>query len=398
MDDRFSALDGDLMTEALMMEEFNRLVQETPEMENLDIPSPTPIVAAPTPAVQPKILPVAKDGTLEEMIQKSQQQNKEWLLSYLTFGKSLQPENSLLFLDGFDEVEGMIPAKTTGGFFLSYEGFGIAVNPGKHFLERFHDAGHHISEIDAIVVTRDEQEDYQDLQAIYQLNLQCNHNTSEFHLIRYFLHPAVYRKVSAQLKPHFKQERNALMSLDLFEDRETLELSNKIKMSYMHAQKNQEANLALVFDLQSKKIGYFAHAPYSLDCLTMLNQCEVMILGFDETNSQDLMMHEPLERSLGFSGTFNLCNELGPKVAFIVEHSGAIGDVRMELAKRLKTTLAKENCSTVLFPVECGLSLDLSHMKLKGTYDEWMDLRSARVIQPDGPFSPLHFLSNDNIL
>ena len=40
MDDRFSALDGDLMTEALMMEEFNRLVQETPELENVRVTDP----------------------------------------------------------------------------------------------------------------------------------------------------------------------------------------------------------------------------------------------------------------------------------------------------------------------------------------------------------------------
>ena len=38
----------------------------------------------------------------------------------------------------------MIPSKTTGGFFFSVDGFGVVVNPGKHFLQRFHDTGHHI--------------------------------------------------------------------------------------------------------------------------------------------------------------------------------------------------------------------------------------------------------------
>lgn len=409
MDDRFSALDGDLMTEALMMEEFNRLVQETPELENMDIPAPSPVAVAPAPVapapvpVAPPIMkrapaPAAKDGTLEEMIQLAQQQNREKLQQYQSYGKTLQPKNALVFFDAFDEEEGIIPTKTTGGFFFSYDGFGVAVNPGKQFLQRFHDTGHHISEIDAVVVTRDEQEDVQDLFAIYQLNLQCNLHTSEFHLIRYFLHPSVYRRASTQLKPHFKQERNFLSSLDLFEDRETLDLSNRIKMTYMNADAAKEGGLALVFDLQTKRIGYFARAPYSVDCLHKLNQCDVLILGFDETNSQDLMMHAQMEQSLGFTGTFNLCSELAPKVAFVVEHSGNSGDIRMELLKRLKMSLQKVGNGTLLFPVECGLQLDMASMKLEGTTEEWIDLKDVRVIQPDGAYSPLHFISNESIL
>ena len=88
------------------------------------------------------------------------------------------------------------------------------------------------SEIDAVIVTRDEPEDLQDLYAIHKLNFQCNLN-SEFHLIRYFLPPAVHAR--SPLKAHFKQERNFLTSLDLFEESETIDLSRSIKMTYMQA-------------------------------------------------------------------------------------------------------------------------------------------------------------------
>jgi hypothetical protein len=204
--------------------------------------------------------------------------------------------------------------------------------------------------------------------------------------------------MGAQLKPQFKQERNFLVSLDLFEDRETIELTREVRFTYMNAERQRDTNLAVVFELPQRKIGYFSKAPYSIDSLNQLNGCDILILGFDETNHKDLLMHEQMPRSLGFTGIFNLCNELGPKVAFVVEHSGQIGDIRMEVVKRLKRLLADENCSTTLFPVECGMTFDLNHLRLQGTNKDWIDMKNVRIIQPQGPNTTLHTLSAEDIL
>ena len=404
MDERFSNLDGDLMTEALMMEEFNRLVQETAEMETLDIPTPEKPIELPKAIETPKAVESPKasrirseDGTLEESIQLYQQQMKEKLAAYQGGGQKKKTENALVLLDGFSESN-LFANRTSGGFFFSYEGYGVAVNPGKNFLKRFHQSGYHVSDIDAVIVTREDQEDSQDLYGIYQLNGQCNSNGSEFHLIRYFIHPSLFRKMGSQLKPQFKQERNNLVSLDLFEERETIELHSKVRFTYMNAEKNRDANLALLFDLPQRKLGYFSKAPYSVESLNLMDGCDVLILGFDETTPKDLLMQEQMEKSLGFMGVFNLCNELGPKVAFIAEHSGQVGDIRMEAVKRLKKILAQENCSTTVFPVESGMRFDLDHLRLQGTNKDWIEMKHVRLIQPQGAFTPLHTLSAEDIL
>lgn len=390
MDERFSTLDGDLMTEALMMEEFNRLVKETAELE-VEVPPPP----APAPLSSKLELP-QEESNLEEAMHLHQKEMKEKLAGYLR--KKKKEENGLLFLDGFCGEETILANRTTGGFFFSYEGFGVAVNPGKHFLKRFTEAEHHVSEIDAVVVTREDPEDCQDVSAIYQLNLLCNSNSaSEFHLIKYFLHPSLFAKMGSQLKPQFKQERNCLVSLDLFEERESLDLSPQIHLTYMSAEKHKNHNLALVFEMGSTKMGYFSKAPYALHTLDSLNGCDTLILGFEETNSSDLQMVKPMERCLGFTGIFNICNELNPRVAFILEHSGAVGDIRMEVLKRLKSRLASEHCTTLLFPVETGLVYDFTTERLKAG-NQWIECSQVRTIQPEGHFSPLHFLSTDSIL
>ncbi len=54
MDERFSTLNGDLMTDSMMLEEFNRLVQETPTLDAPEMPVfEAPKVQKPVAATAP---------------------------------------------------------------------------------------------------------------------------------------------------------------------------------------------------------------------------------------------------------------------------------------------------------------------------------------------------------
>jgi glyoxylase-like metal-dependent hydrolase (beta-lactamase superfamily II) len=40
-----------------------------------------------------------------------------------------------------------------GGYFLKWRGKGIVIDPGFDFIDNFHDAGYHMREVDAVLVS-----------------------------------------------------------------------------------------------------------------------------------------------------------------------------------------------------------------------------------------------------
>lgn len=57
-----------------------------------------------------------------------------------------------------------------GGLYFNWSGFGIAIDPGYHFVENMHNAGLSILDIDAVVITHEHIDHTNDIRILDDLN------------------------------------------------------------------------------------------------------------------------------------------------------------------------------------------------------------------------------------
>ncbi len=336
-----------------------------------------------------------KTPPLQTHIQTFQREQQERLEAYFRQAdqRSGQQEPIFLVLDGWESEAGDSewwlsggPQHTSGGYFMRWRGKGIAVNPGAHFLKRFHRAGLHIHDIDFVVVTRPDLPNYRDVQAIYNLNYRLNSGRADLHIIHYYLHRETYQEIARSLAPHFKQERDSVHCLELYLDSpelERIDLSEGIVLHYFPtACDGQQAALGIRFDLQTEEgehlcLGY-APAPLS----PHLKGCDIVVTAL--SNSLKGILPSP---SHGVAPQLLLCSEF----------NGTEGDLRLETVKQMRQHWA--GSSTIILPTDSGLCLSLVplgvHCSVKSAP---LDPRSVHVYKATDAFGSLCYVGPDCVL
>lgn len=319
--------------------------------------------------------------------------------------------------------------KSSGGFFLRWNGKGIAINPGENFLKNFHEKGLHIKDIDFVIVTRDVPEMYSDVKEIYHLNTQLNKISSDFQLIHYYLNPKAYQQLSPILKPNFKQERHTVLPLELFLDSpdvEKIELTSEITLHYFPSSKQETylssiaqaensnpkipSSLGIKLDLKLPsgkitsydkaivRLGYLSGAGWTPLLSHYLGTCDVLITEFGNTTSNDYGKMKYNEDSLGFFGTVTLLEEIHPKLLLSAEFGGREGDIRLEALQKIRLEHSQNqshgNHPSVALPADHGLFVDLKNMQIQCSLTKTLvDPQHIRVVKSADAFGDLHYLS-----
>ncbi|MEX1013368.1 MAG: tetratricopeptide repeat protein [Waddliaceae bacterium] len=312
------------------------------------------------------------------------------------------------------------------GFYIRWEGKGIVVNPGESFLENFHEQDLFVKDIDYVIITRDNPRAYADIKRIYNLNYQLNQVSPELHVINYYLNQKAYEELGHTLKPHFKQERDTVHCLELFLDSpdvENIQLDNGILLHYFSttprdsffpsSDKSQLGSqtpysLGIRFELttieENEKVtlGYVTGTSWSPLIAHNLGKCDLLITGFGTTNLNDYSKLNYTEGNLGYYGTFSLTEATAPKLVVCTEFSGREGDVRLEIAKKLRSELNidKEAPSkTQVLPGDPGLMVDLKTFTIKCSVTrKSLDPANVRVVKTHETFGHLQYLAPDCIL
>lgn len=378
--------------------------------------------------------------TLEQRIKTFQRKQIETMSRYVE--KSLRPstqqDNFFSVLNGWNYTttpeseaatltHSLLPAnyrKTTGGFFLRWNKKGIVINPGPNFLQNFHDQGHHIKEIDHVIVTRDSADSHADVQAIYDLNYGLNKMASELHIINYYLDQTAHRTIATKLKPHFKQERNTVHCLDLYVDSpdiETLQLEEGIQLSYFPTsipeagsrQEEQTTSIGVRLELtipeilrlgstskDTVSVGYVTGAAYSPLLANNLSGADLLVTGFDATAEEDYTKMKYNDDSLGYFGTATLIEEVAPKLAIFTELSGSNGDIRLELTRKLRQEAAYgSQHDTVVLPGDTGLQVNLETQQVLCSISKaYVSPAQVRITKTADAFGPLQFLSPNSFI
>ena len=321
--------------------------------------------------------------------------------------------------------------RQTGGYYLRWNGFGIAINPGKEFLKHFHQAGLYIQDIDCVIVTRGTPESYADIKAIYDLNYELNKVHGQLHIINYYLNQKAYHSLASTLKPSFKQERRTVHCLELYIDSPDIEyiaLAPGIIFNYFHTSSLQAelraeegitangkvspSNLGIRLELtttamegsceqaKSLTIGWLSGIPWSPLLTHYLDKCQVLIAGFEKTENQDYNRIQYNKDSLGYFGTYSLLEAIHPQLLLCSEFNGKAGDIRLEVIKKMRQDYnAPPQSSTTVLPGDTDFYLDLNSLKVQCTVSKALiEPSKIRVIKSGNAFATLQYLAPSCLL
>lgn len=380
-------------------------------------------------------------ASLEQRINGFQRGQVETLSRYIQSASSRLnvEDNFLLVLNGWDYRDSnsanhfslthdLLPShyrKTTGGFFVRWNGKGYAINPGPTFLSNFHRLGYHIKDIDTVLVTREGWEASGDVKAIYDLNYRVNKMDPNLHIIHYYLNPQAHRSLSTVLKPHFKQERNTVHCLELYvdsPDTESLPLGEDVVLHYFPTGAVETeshgsgqgggktfTSIGIRLELTTSKesqitsgssssisLGYVSGSGYSPLLAHHLTGTDILVLGFESTGSDDYNKLRYNSDSLGYYGTQTLSQEISPGMVISCEFSGREGDIRVEATRKLREEccFSSQKGSNTILPGDTGLTVDLETQRVKcSVTGNYVDPSRVRVVKNRDSFGNLQYLS-----
>lgn len=382
------------------------------------------------------------EKAVESRIQAYQRHQGASVQKYLEEWKKPRKvrDHTLLILSGFRQkpspshlILDTHETEASGGFFIRWNGKGIAVNPGPHFLDNFHHQGLHMNDINYVVVTRDSAEAHGNVQKIYDLNCQLNKINPELHVIHYYLNHNAYQNLAPQLQPNFKQERHTVHSLELFLDSPDVEketLGDGITLNYFSTAARAEYlaaaadmskrtkgahthSLGIRFDLSRPsqyggqpeilRIGYASGTVWSPLLGHHFGSCDILIAGFGSTCPNDYGKLNYNEHCLGYFGTCSLLEEVKPKLMLSTEFHGKDGDIRLEVAKKLRKEYQMANPSEeflpAILPADSGLFVDLAALEIECSVSkELHPPQSITVVKTSETFGALKYLSPSTLL
>ncbi len=334
-----------------------------------------------------------------------------------------------------------------GGFWLSLGGQGIAINPGSHFLQRFHNAELHVWDIDHVIITDGTPEASLELERLWTLNREINALLRDWglepHVIHYWLHPKAFDRYGAILRPIYRQEQGSVHRLDMFQDTtsfETTRISSELSVTYAAYRSSKESkglsyekqrgehSYALRIDWKPNEttpeneppfsIAFFLQTPWHESYSPLLQGIDTAVLGVGELNFEEIAKLSHDEKSLGYAGALSLLTHLyissahNTKIPAIIfaEYGMKEGDFRIECLKQLKTDIIRQvqekeptlpNTKPILLlPAEDSLSLSLIDTTLQSApgLDEPTHISDISVLRSHGPFSRLTYVPKNSVL
>lgn len=298
----------------------------------------------------------------------------------------------------------------TGGYFLQVDGKGIAINPGKDFIERFHRAGYHIWDIDHVIVTDKDPKAFSDIETLWRLNKEVNSLLFEWklepHVIRYWLHPTAFDTLSFLLRPIFRQEKGCVNRLETFQDNTSLEmteLSHQMNLWFMRSMSDPSSSLLIRIESAHStplSIGFLFHTLYNENIASFFHSATHLVIGAGNILFEEVAKMEPNPNSLGYFGALELIRQLPKETVIVISEMGMLeGDTRLEILKQLELDLEKKSkTSYAILPAEEGLTLHLHERTIVAPgLEEITPIQGLRVVRSSGLFSRLTYIDEASI-
>ncbi len=320
-------------------------------------------------------------------------------------------DNCLIMLKGWSSSTPLINSpnfrnqKFGGGFYIRYNGVGIAVDPGCNFVENMHEQGLYISDIDYVIITHSHIDHCHDMDTLATMNYEYNKiikNRSfpkfkelDTHIIRWYVDSDTYKKISEN--NDFQNDQHECYKLGFgrkithprtivnteVQTVETELKEVKIKINYFLTLHRCEGSLGIKIELSDNKnqtqpitIGYTSDTAYFENLKENLKKCDILIANISELCHNDLLRKTVESDShLRLQGCISLIEgtDPPPKISIISEFWGGKDDIRLYIAKflndRFNTTIFRDKkTETNVLAGDVGLSIKLDNLHTKCSF------------------------------
>lgn len=283
-----------------------------------------------------------------------------------------------------------------GGFYIHWNGVGIAVDPGYLFVQNLQDYGLNVLDIDVVIITHEHIDHSSDMRILDDLHYNVSSNFSEKidrwdeehrtvtrvekekHRIKWYMDSVTCEAavLLAKKESGFNRKFNQLYCINIAEEDsialeekfqgyaeivsdKTVKLSEEINLHVFrtaHEQYKENGNdkfflhtFGCIFECgtETKRvIGYTSDTSLQEDVYPamreLMSQCHVIIANISGIYRQDILLRESKPRHLGYSGCYRIVadliknEKLDLKYLLISEFSNQVSDIRFGVAKYLQ--------------------------------------------------------------
>lgn len=286
-----------------------------------------------------------------------------------------------------------------GGIYIRWEGKGIVIDPGIHFVENMHKEDLTILDVDYVIVTHNHLDHNFDLVNLYDLDYQYNSFSKKDEYIEYFLDASSYNSYHSQLNVYSERQKE-VVPIRIFEKKHyEKSINDNIDLVYFPTDHKCKESIGLILVLKAKgktiRLGYTSDTKYSDFIADELAGCDIIIANFSETNADDIKRVLLKDNHLGYYGCYSLLLKTNPMYFVLSEFWGGKGDIRVDITKKLRREIErdKEEFNTCIIPGDIGLSLIFDDMKVLCTgCGREAAAKDITIIKPSEEYGQIKYL------
>ena len=285
-----------------------------------------------------------------------------------------------------------------GGFYFRWNMFGIAVDPGLHFVTNMHECGLGISDIDVVIITHDHLDHTGDMLLLDDLEYQIKKSKS----IQWYVCKEVYEAGKlAQDNMHLvsqgeEYELSPFVSFKAIETRHiksTLEYSDYLPTTFGCVFTLKAYQTPSRKQVNERVIGYTSDTTYWDGMEKEYDNTDMLIANISSVRENDLLMEEQNELHLGFSGCVKMLLGFSqaPRFFLLSEFWNGIEDIRFPVSKQLRRTAHRKGMDTTVVPAELGMEIDLACMGVRcSSCGTWA--KKIFIIKPNSAFGEICYV------
>jgi len=352
--------------------------------------------------------PPSLEGSPEERMKQALMDRKTRYKEYYDNWSSEAVPDGLSILRGWSSsvtlLEGAQDCQWSGGgYFLKWRGKGLVIDPGFDFLDNFHQAGFHVMDIDAIVVSHNHPDHNADLNTLDNL---CHEIAKVADPTPKFLF-AMDEDTGSRFEDDNQEHRGSPYKFTRF-DHENLRWLESPNLPFIiehfpvkHGPGELRAN-GLRFRLKSEDgshaliVGYTGDGEYTNDLAENLRGVDLLIAHVSQPDTQEFNDPSHLKKiHLGYNGAIRLIKEVKPKLTLIGEFWAGLADLRLDLIAGIRLRSGID----AILPACHGLHLSLPRLEIPcSSCHQLIPPGQIRIAPPLKEFGLLGYLCNRCIL
>ena len=284
-----------------------------------------------------------------------------------------------------------------GGFFFCWKGYGVAVDPGYHYIQNLHHYGLSVLDINAVIVTHEHIDHNSDIRLLEDILTASYDKSEDSYKTRWYLDKVSYELACVLRKngSGFCEKRNELYCIDparniYFEkEKDSISLNEGIELGDIcfevfqtrhiwdeNISKYREHTFGCKFtcrDSDKEKVfAYTSDTRYFPELSDFIGGADIVIANISGIYEDDYMLVREKDRHLGYYGCHNLIcdsfarNKSYPRYLFLSEFWNGKSDIRYDVSKELQCSFEKYGIKGIkVVPSEIGMIYDLREGKIQ---------------------------------